>query len=664
MVLYSLFPVLFDILGIVLMLVFSRRFSVGIDHIKEVFRKAQEGDLSVKAEISKLDELEQVSGELNSLIKQFHDFLTSVHQSTEEVKHLTNTVKDTANETANAANEISSSSESVAKGAAQQAGNAEECSNVVNELIQKVEHVSRSAEVMGQKADTVQEMADMGMQNIRELTEKSIQSENNISEIIQKINELSSMAQNIGKITEAITGISSQTNLLSLNASIEAAHAGEMGRGFAVVAGEIKKLADQSLKSSQEISKIISGIQLQVKLTTETITSTMENIHTQAKSVHKTSEAFNSIINAIKGLYEQLVIVRDGINNLADHKVKLSENIVNIAAVAEETAASTEEMYSLMYTQTTSGEVLVQLSENLESLIKNLDAKIKRFNFSRITTSRNSFAILPCVDIPFFEDTRQGAMDIGKKLGIDIIYNPPKTFESKELIKIFSEMVELGVKGIAVMPADTPEFREVVEDAQKKGINVVFFESDLANSKRRGFIGTDNVKAGKMAGEIIVKAIGGKGTLIVSMMNPRQASLMQRLEGVKSVIGKYTDIKLLEIEGSGISDVGGRWKGMKSVLQKYPGLDCLVILDCDGPLYVNKIRSELGFKSKIIVFDKTKEAIDLIKKGEIYAAIAQRPKQWGELSVKRLNELMLGRQIPSYEDTGTFEINRNNVSTF
>jgi len=650
------------LLGLIIQITVSRTFTRGIKRVVGTISKAREGDLTVASGNYSLDELRKLSQGVSDIIRQFHDVIANVFLSIEEVKHLTDTVTDTASQSAKTANEISASSGSVAKGASQQAGDAEVCSVISGELIQKVESVAHSSELMSKKADIVQDMAEFGKKNVGELMDKSRLSEKNIRDITERVNELSSMAQNVTRITEVITNIASQTNLLSLNAAIEAARAGEAGKGFAVVAEEIKKLADQSLTSVKDIVEIISGIQNRVNNTAETINAIMDSIMSQSDSVRKTNEAFNNISGAIKELYDQLLIVREGINQLTDSKMKLSDSIMNIASVAEETAASTEEMASLMYSQTNSGEILVQLATNLDLLIKGLDERIKVFKFNKEKKAKKSFAVIPCVDIPFFKDTFKGAQETGKKLGIDIFCKAPKKVDPAEQAQIIEEFANAGVSGIGLGPIDAPEVRDAVSRAAKKGVNVIVFDTDLPKSDAKGFIGTDNQNAGITVGETAAKVLNGKGTVIVSLCNLVQLNMKQRLDGFNKAVGKYPGIKVLEVEASGAPDIDGRVKELKRIIQKYPDFDCFVCLDSLAGAITEKITGELGIKPKCIGFDKSDDTVKLVKNGRLVSVIAQRPKLWGELVVRRLNDLMLGKAIPAFEDTGTFEINKMNVA--
>lgn len=651
--------------GLIIQLVVSRTFSKNIKSIIETIGRVQQGDLTTAPGEYSYSELRELSQGVGSIIKQFHDVMANVFVSMEQVKHLTGVVNDTAGQSSHAAGEISASSESVAKGAGQQAEDAEACLAISNELIQKMESVANSAELMSKKADIVQQMTEFGKQNISELIHKSRLSESNIRDINERVKELSNMAQNITHITEVMTSIASQTNLLSLNAAIEAARAGEAGSGFAVVAGEIKKLADQSLTSGKDIVKIISDIQKRIANTAETIRATMEAIASQMDSVHKTEEAFKNISDANKELYDQLMIVMEGINQLGDYKARLFDSITNIASVSEETAASTEEIVSLMYTQTNSVEIMVQLASNLDTLIKNLDKQIEMFNFNKLEKKTACFAVIPGVDIPFFKDTFDGAREAGKKLGIDILCAAPKKLDAKEQAKLIEEFIGKDVSGMGLGPIDAPEVRNAVRKAIEKGINVIVFDTDLPGSGAKSFIGTDNHKAGKTVGETVAGILDGKGRVIVTISGAKvQQNMKQRLEGFKEAVEKYPGVEILDIDISDAGDINNRIKNLKNIIKKHSDFDCFVCLDSEAGLLVEKLHDELGTGIKCVGFDKTPDTVRLIKEGKLVSVIAQRPRLWGELVVRRLNDLMLGKPIPDFEDTGTFEINRMNVSVY
>ena len=651
------------ILGSISLYFMSRRITNEYATLAKALSKANNGDLLTALQSYDNSDMKSILTEFEKFLKYLNDVFSKVGHSAEEVKHLVNTVKAASREASETANQIAAAAGMVSRGAMEQARDAEESSKITSELVSKFEEVAGSAELMTQKAEITKGASEFGKTNISELLEKSRLTELNMEEINSKINELNKMAENIGQITSTMSQIASQTNLLSLNASIEAARAGEAGKGFRVVADHIKRLAQQSAGFSEEIKKIVMGIQDQINTTTQTIMLTSETIRMQTESVYKTRDAFNEISEAIDALYSQLIEVKNGIGILDKFKEKLYDSITNISSVAEETVASTQEIASLMFSQANSSEILVQLSESLDMLIGNLDEAVNKFNYTRIASKKRSYAIIPCVDIEFFRETMEGAADAAKKLGVDLIWRAPEKYDSGLQAKLIDEVVEMGVSGIGIGPNDGPEVRESLKRAMDRGIRVVCFDTDIPDIGRDAFIGTDNFSAGKMFGELVAKKLNYKGRVIGTRTKKQTLNQKERFDGFIEAIKKYPEIELVEIHESEEKNGEKRWQEVKAFIQRVKDFDCFICMDSFGSYIAGKIKEELGITPICVVFDKTGYSEKPVRDGYT-TVIAQRPRLWGELCIRRLNELCNGKTVKEKEDTGIYEINRSNADIF
>jgi len=638
-------------------------YSKGIGKIVDKLNRAEQGELTVNIEKGGVRELGELSDVAGKIIKGFNGMISEVYSSYADVKHMISTVAETYKESAESSREIAKTTEAVAQGASKQAEDSEVCYNMSTELVGQVEAVSESTELMSAKAELVKSMTDSGKSSISELLDKSKLSESNIAEINKSIEGLSTMAQSITKITEMITAIANQTNLLSLNASIEAAKAGEAGRGFSVVANEIKKLAEKSLDSAQSIVKTIAGVQEQVNNTTEKINSITQTIMYQVEAVHKTNDAFSGIADASDELFSQLNTVKHGIAQLDSIKTNLAGSIENISAVAVETAASSEEITSLMYSQNNAADVLVGLSSDLEHLVSGMDGKLSRYKFDKVQKARKTFAVVTVLDLPFFDDTFKGAEEIGKKLGVDIIKFAPAQWGAAVQVGILEECIQKGVDGIALGPISSPLVEEAVKKALGKGIKVVTFDNNLPGCGISEFIGTDNFAAGVSIGESTVKCLDGKGKVLISVVSDTYENMVPRINGFRKAIEKYPGITIVGIENVGETGEK-RSAAIKKLLDGNPDTDCIVYMDYQGAEAVEKLFDLTEVKAKIVGFDKNDEAMRMFKAGKLNSIVVQRPRIWGELAVKRLNDLMLGKEVPAFEDAGTFEINKRNVSLY
>lgn len=643
--------------------VLLRSYLRSMNKMVESLKQIEQGELSIAIEGSGVHELNELSVIIDRIVKEFDGVISQVYASYNDIKHMMNIMTENFRVSSKNSENISRTTETVSRGAIKQAEDSEACHNMSMELVGQVETVSKSSELMLAKAGLVGEMTNSGKDSITDLVDKSKISEVNIAEINKSIDGLSTMTQDIANITEIISNIASQTNLLSLNASIEAARAGEAGKGFAVVADEIKKLAEKSLSSARDIAKTVESANEQVNSTTERINSITQAIICQMDSVHKTNETFSGIAEASKELFQQLNDVRKGINQLESLKSSLISSIENISVVAAETAASSQEITSLMYSQNNSASALAEMSEGLEKLADDVEEKLSKYHFQKKEKKRKTFAVITVQDLAFFEDTFKGAQEIGRNLGANILCKAPVSWGEDFQTPLIEECIEMGVDGIAIGPIDAPKVREAVKKAMNKGIKVIAFDNNLPDSGINEFIGTDNFLAGVSIGEATIKYLNGKGDIIITIANMMSDNFIERVNGFKKAIANYADIRILRVEPEG-GDIPGRSELLIKLVRKYPNVDCIVYMDYQGSDIMERVIEATSYNGKIIGFDKTDNSMKMLQNGVLTSVIVQRPKIWGELAIKRLNDLTQGKEVPAFEDAGTFEINRKNISIY
>jgi methyl-accepting chemotaxis protein len=187
------------------------------------------------------------------------------------------------------------------------------------------------------------------------------------------MNELNQQNQKIEEILSTINGISEQTNLLALNAAIEAARAGEHGKGFAVVAGEVRKLAESSTKSTQEISEILKQIQNQVQKVTQQVNNGQAAIHLNKEAAQKTGEIFGKIMEEDREGNEYSNRVSEQINQLEISSDIIVQEIESISAVTEQSSAAMEEVLAGTEEQKEVISNITSSFKELKELIQQLD---------------------------------------------------------------------------------------------------------------------------------------------------------------------------------------------------------------------------------------------------------------------------------------------------
>lgn len=251
-------------------------------------------------------------------------------------------------------------------GVGEQTESAAACLNQMDNLFTKINTVKDNTTQIGEIAVSTQSAIQTGLNSMDNLNDKTKSTTEITNNVIQTIQELSVHSANIGQIVNSINDIAEETNLLSLNASIEAARAGNAGRGFSVVASQIRKLADQCLMSAGKISNIVSQI---TEATQDAVraTQTAEAIvNEQAEAVAATSQSFHTLKQRIEKLSENLTSIQSSSTDMETTGSSTLHAMENISAILEETLAAVTSVASVTDRQS---EVLGSLNEASSQLM-------------------------------------------------------------------------------------------------------------------------------------------------------------------------------------------------------------------------------------------------------------------------------------------------------
>ncbi len=310
-----------------------------------------EGDLNIQVDPAiarRSDELGDMGRSVGSLAAKLREIVGSFQQSAHELNEAGASLDSMASQSSTATDEISRAVEEISHGAVSQAEEIESASGqiaamgaVIEDIVSNVKNLSEASESMTSAGNASLET----MQKLSDSNDRTSHAINNIGEQIQLTNE---SIKKISVATELITSIASQTNLLSLNASIESARAGEAGRGFAVVATEIQKLAVQSNDAAVEIQQIIGNLITESQKTMNEMQDAEVLMREQQEKLGDTKEKFDEVNVGIDVSKEQTQQIRVYVDSCDSARAAVIDVITNLSAISQENAASAEETTASM----------------------------------------------------------------------------------------------------------------------------------------------------------------------------------------------------------------------------------------------------------------------------------------------------------------------------
>ena len=274
------------------------------------------------------------------------------------------------------------------------------------------------------------------------------------------------------------------------------------------------------------------------------------------------------------------------------------------------------------------------------------------------------FALIPKgLDIPVFDYANKGAQREAKSLGnVEVIYRGPEHADELKQKEILESFINQKVDGIAISVVNAAFLTSTIDKAIAAGIPVVTWDSDAPESKRIAFYGVDDVKAGQIMGENVVKLLGGKGT--VALMTSLGANnLQRRLDGVKEVLAKNPGIKIVETYDVKEDSVRAA-ELIATGTNRYPNLGAWVSVG-GWPVFTQNALGPVPATTKVISFDTNPPAPDLIKSGKAQVLIGQKYFGWGSETIKLLHQIVNGqRPANTIIDSGVDVVTKENVDAY
>lgn len=348
--------------------------------IKDVSANLSILDLKTAVPIKAQDEIGVMTGYVNAFQKKMHGTVVSIQVASDQTYETAGNLKEMSKSSAKATEDIAKTIEEIARGANDQAKNTEEGVRHMMQLAEMISQNQQAMKSLNQAATDVESLKEEGLKILAQVVEKTEANRTASHEVAQVINETNESARQIQSASTMIKSIAEQTNLLALNAAIESARAGEAGRGFAVVAEEIRKLAEQSNRFTEEIGTIICQLTQRTGGAVEVTQNVDKMMEAQAKGIHQTNEKFTGINHSIQRMRKVITDLNFSGNQMETQKDEILGVMENLSAIAEENAAgtqeasaSTEEQSATMQQVAGSLDELMEVASLLQNSIKEFD---------------------------------------------------------------------------------------------------------------------------------------------------------------------------------------------------------------------------------------------------------------------------------------------------
>lgn len=364
--------------------VVGKRLSKPILKVTELVNKTSKLDLAYDEGFEVIknykDETGIMAEAVISLRKEIREIIESLKEHAESLSTNSMVSLEGAENTSNGIQAISATMEELAKGSVEQAKNYQDIVDIFNNFTDKISHVVSGSEELKNISKNTKEANIKGRDSLDILVNKFEENKLALEDIGQNIYALWNQSTSIGNIVNKIGEIAEQTNLLALNAAIEAARAGEQGRGFAVVADEVRKLSEEVNNETKEIAAVIKEIQLEVNNSQKSMDKGRELLVAVNSAVNDTTEVFNLIENSTDNSLEKINSLYTNINSVDKDKNGVMDSIQSVSAITEESAAGLEEVSASMQEQNATAEIAVVLAEQLKVISTDLDNIINKFN--------------------------------------------------------------------------------------------------------------------------------------------------------------------------------------------------------------------------------------------------------------------------------------------
>lgn len=350
-----------------------------IEEISRVSKEIGNGNLQVETKIFRSDEFGNLSAQYNNTIKQMRNLISQIQQTAEHVAA-------SSQELSAVSEQSSGMTQTIAQKAANVSGNSEQQVFVIDSMnkdlesvVEEIDQTDKIALTSKENTDRAAEKASEGLRLINNASHQMQQIETSVGTTSELIQTLGDRSNEIGQIVDAISAISSQTNLLALNAAIEAARAGEHGRGFAVVAEEVRKLAEESQKSTEKISELIKLIQSETQSAVQSMDKSGQEVQRGIQAVKESGEAFGELAKMAGEIGINVNMIAGKMQTVTEKSGAITVQVNTIHDSSQAMQADTHQASEALNEQTAAIEEIAAASNALSNLAETMQQLAQKF---------------------------------------------------------------------------------------------------------------------------------------------------------------------------------------------------------------------------------------------------------------------------------------------
>ncbi|MBY6277607.1 methyl-accepting chemotaxis protein [Symbiobacterium thermophilum] len=399
------------VVGLALALIVARTIVKPVRNLAEAATRMAAGDLSIsEVPVTSRDEVGRTTEAFNLMLRSLRDVVGRINAASQSVMAASEQLAAAADQAANATTGSSQAITQVAAGSSEQAHSTAEANALVRQLRDAIEQIASSAGTASvevqeaadrqhRMADELDEMTHLAAATARVSTETEARARaaaavveralheiqevsGEVGQSASRIQELDRLSEQVGAITGLISSIADQTNLLALNAAIEAARAGEHGRGFAVVADEVRKLAEQSAASAQEIADLIRNIQTGTAEAVKAMNRGTERLTKTNELAAQAGSALEEILAAVQQAADEARRIAEKAENVKEQAIAAVQTFTNVAAMTQENTAASEEMAASVEEVAEAVNRIARLAEENAAAAEEVSASVEELTAS------------------------------------------------------------------------------------------------------------------------------------------------------------------------------------------------------------------------------------------------------------------------------------------